>query len=306
MISRARDTIASRIKLIDSDAILDAADTMPANPFILVAPATRGISLALTRHFLRTTNLPVFGTYRSDTTQVVKDHILFPLKEIDPSRLTLLPLDLTSEESISYAAGALSKALPKDSNVDSYLHTAFFTGGVLHPEKQPADLDLKNIQSTFQINVISHLLLIKHFSQFLPNAKHDPDVLTKWVHMTARVGSISDNKRGGWYSYRSSKAALSQVVKTFDLQMQMKNIPGICVGVHPGTGEQTFIFHSYEPIQYSPIAKTDLSKGFWKSVPSDKLFTPECAAERLVDMVQNLNIEQRGKVWDWAGKEVPW
>lgn len=216
---------------------------MPANinPFILVSPATRGLSLALTRHFLRTTNLPVFATYRSGTAQAVKDHILSPLREIDPNRLTLLPLDLTSEESISSAADALSEALPKDNDVRSCLHTAFFTGGILHPEKQPADLDLANIQSTFQINVISHLLLIKHFSRFLPSPKDAPDVLAKWVHVTARVGSISDNERGGWYSYRSSKAALNQVVKTFDLQMQMNRTPGICVGVHPGTGKKTLI-----------------------------------------------------------------
>jgi NAD(P)-dependent dehydrogenase (short-subunit alcohol dehydrogenase family) len=172
----------------------------------------------------------------------VKDHILSPLRETDPSRLTLLPLDLTSEQSISSAADTLSEALHKNNDVNSYLHTAFFTGGVLHPEKQPADLDLAKIQSTFQINVISHLLLIKHFSRFLPTAKDNPNVLTKWVHVTARVGSISDNERGGWYSYRSSKAALNQVVKTFDLQLQMNKAPSICVGVHPGTGKHSGLY----------------------------------------------------------------
>ena len=229
---------------------------MPANfPFILVTPATRGefdiirlqtirtnakvfagLSLAVTRHFLRTTSLPVFATHRSDTAQNVKDHILSPLKDIDPKRLTLLPLDLTSERSISAAADALSEALPKDTDVDSYLHTGFFTGGVLYPEKQPSDLDFAALQATFQINVISHLLLIKHFSRFLPTTKHHPESFTKWVHVTARVGSISDNKRGGWYSYRSSKAALNQVIKTFDIQLKMKKTPSMCVGVHPGTG----------------------------------------------------------------------
>jgi NAD(P)-dependent dehydrogenase (short-subunit alcohol dehydrogenase family) len=196
-----------------------------------------GLSLALTRHFLRTTSLSVFATHRSDTPQNVKEHILSPLKDsVDPQRLRLLALDLTSEDSISSAADALSKALPNATDADSYLHTAFFTGGVLHPEKQQSDLDFEDIQSTFQINVISHLLLIKHFSRFLPTAKDNPDKLTKWVHITARVGSISDNQRGGWYSYRSSKAALNQVIKTFDLQLQMKKTPSICVGVHPGTG----------------------------------------------------------------------
>ena len=262
---------------------------MPANPFVLVCPATRGLSLALTRHFLRTTNFPVFATHRSDSPNSIKDHILSPLKEIDPKRLNLLHLDLTSETSIAASADALSSYLPNDAECDSYLHTAFFTGGILHPEKQPADLDLAAITSTFQINVISHLLLIKHFSRFLPPARSKYEVPTpaKWVHVSARVGSISDNKRGGWYSYRASKAALNQVVKTFDLQLQKKS-QAICVGMHPGT------------------VKTDLSKAFWGSVEKEKLFEPEDAAEKLIHVVGSLTMEQRGKVWDWAGKEVAW
>lgn len=257
---------------------------MPPNPFILVTPATRGLSLALTRHFLRTTNLPVFATYRSNSEKEVKEHILSPLKDIDENRLKLLSLYLTSERSISDAANTLSKVLPEN----SYIHTAFLTGGVLHPEKQPADLNLDDINTTFQINVISHLLLIKHFSRFLPLSPSDHDLATpaKWVHVSARVGSIEDNKRGGWYSYRASKAALNQVVKTFDLHLQMKKSPAICVAVHPGT------------------MKTDLSKGFWESTPN--VLEPDEAAEKLVDVVGGLDMKQRGQVWDWAGKRVLW
>lgn len=66
------------------------------------------------------------------------------------------------------------------------------------------------------------------------------------------------------------------------------------------------MFHSCKAAQQFPKVKTDLSKGFWKGVPRDKLFEPGYAAERLIDVVQKLKVEQRGKVWDWAGKEVPW
>ncbi|KZP24599.1 NAD(P)-binding protein [Athelia psychrophila] len=257
---------------------------MPANPFVLVTPATRGLSLALTRQFLKTTKFPVYATHRSGSADQVKKHILSPLKDVDPDRLTLLNLDLTSEDSIGAAADSLSSALERG----SYLHTGFFTGGMLHAEKQPADLDMATLQATFQINVISHLLLIKHFSRFLPEKSDGVDGLAKWVHVSARVGSISDNRRGGWYSYRSSKAALNQVIKTFDLQLQMKKTPSMCVGVHPGT------------------VKTDLSRDYWTGTPKDGLFEPEHAAEMLVDVVANLKDSQRGKVWDYAGKEVPW
>ncbi|KAG5654491.1 hypothetical protein H0H81_001990 [Sphagnurus paluster] len=258
---------------------------MSLNPFLLVSPASRGLSLSLTRQFLRTTDLPVYATHRSDSESSMKAHILEPLRDVDPNRLNLLHLDLTSEGSISSAADTLAKTL----HPESYIHTAFLTGGVLHPEKQPSDLDLDKIISTFQINVISHLLLIKHFSRFLPPAQK-PSLATpaKWVHVSARVGSISDNARGGWYSYRASKAALNQVVKTFDLQLQMKKSQAICVGVHPGT------------------VRTDLSKNFWKSVPTSQLFEPEDAAQKLINVVGKLGIEDRGKIWDWAGKQIPW
>lgn len=257
------------------------------NPFILVTPATRGLSLALTRHFLRTTSLPVYATHRSGSASDVHQHILSNVSDVDGDRLKLLPLDLTSESSIKDAASTLAGQLPKD----AYLHIGFFTGGILYPEKQPADLDLEKLKETFNINVLAHLLLIKHFSRFLPDSKaklEDEGTPAKWVHVSARVGSIEDNRKGGWYSYRSSKAALNQVIKTFDNQLMLRKTPSICIGVHPGT------------------VKTDLSKDFWGSVPKDKLFEPEEAAEKLVNVVEKLSEDQRGKVWDYAGKQVPW
>jgi NAD(P)-dependent dehydrogenase (short-subunit alcohol dehydrogenase family) len=260
-------------------------------PFILVCPASRGLSLALTRHFLRTTPFPVFASHRSRCADTMKARILAPLKDVDPKRLDLFHLELTSETSISSAADLLANLLANRHNgSESFIHTAFFTGGVLHPEKRLADLDAEKILDTFQTNVISHLLLIKHFSRFLPptQSKYTLDAPAKWVHVSARVGSISDNKGGGWYSYRASKAALNQVVKTFDLQLQMNKTKAICVGIHPGT------------------VKTDLSKDYWSSANVKDLFEPEDAAEKVADVVAGLTTAQRGKIWDWAGNQVLW
>ena len=263
---------------------------LPPNPFVLVTPgATRGLGVALTRQFLRTTNLPVYATHRTPAPdKEVQDHILKPLNGIDPSRLNLLPLDLTSEDSIASAANSLSESLQKKGLNNDFIHTAFITGGILHPEKKPSDLDWQAIQETFQINVISHLLIIKHFSRFLPKQEHLLLHPAKWVHVSARVGSIEDNKRGGWYSYRSSKAALNQVVKTFDLYLEQHKHNAICVGVHPGT------------------VKTDLSRSYWESATRMEVFEPMDAASNLINVVENLATNQRGKLWDWAGKEIPW
>lgn len=300
-------------------------------PFAVVSPATRGLSLALTRHLLQHTSLPIFATHRpstSSSTSSIREHILSTLTKssnsIDPSRLTLLPLDLTSEDSIRDAANLLASSLPKDRK-DAYMKLGFFTGGVLlNPEKSPKDLDWEDVKQTFQINVISHMLIMKHFARFLP-AAHTPTrttlydndnsssgsssssssesgnsgnsgnnsssrkqatPLSKWVHVSARVGSISSNKLGGWYSYRSSKAALNQSIRSFDLHLKQKHIPAMCVGVHPGT------------------MKTQLSKEFWGSVSKEKLFEPEDAAMNVVKVVEGLEEDQRGRVWDWEGKEV--
>jgi len=261
---------------------------MAAYPFALVCPSTRGLSLALTRQLLRSTTLPVYATYRSGSPLAVANDILSPLKNVTESRLKMIPLDLTREDSIAAAARQLSESLPRDQ--EPYLHTAFMTGGILHAEKQLADLDASIMQQTFQINVISHLLLIKHFARFLPKAHSvaaDEGKLAKWVHITARVGSVTDNKRGGWYSYRASKAALNQVVKTFDRQLQQGNSQAMCVGIHPGT------------------VKTSLSKPFWNSVAKGTLFEPDFAAERIVETVEQLELAARGNVWDWSGKLVP-
>ncbi|THG97658.1 hypothetical protein EW026_g4377 [Hermanssonia centrifuga] len=216
----------------------------------------------------------------------MRQKILSGLDDIDPARLNLLDLELTSEDSIANAAESLSRMLP---NQKSYIHTAFFTGGILHPERQPSQLDAQHILDSFKINVISHLLMIKHFSRFLPPLAFHSNVapgLAKWVHISARVGSVSDNQIGGWYSYRASKAALNQVIRTFDIHIKAKNLSAICAGVHPGT------------------VKTDMSKDYWSGVKEGKLFEPEFAAERLAKVVEGLEREHRGRIWDWAGKEI--
>lgn len=106
--------------------------------------------------------------------------------------------------------------------------------------------------------------------------------------MSARVGSITDNLAGGWFSYRASKAAVNQLAKSLDVYLQQSaGANALCVSLHPGT------------------VKTELSKEFWTSTPEDELFSPEHAAERLCEVVKGLGEEERGKCWDWAGKEIP-
>ena len=105
--------------------------------------------------------------------------------------------------------------------------------------------------------------------------------------MSARVGSISDNSAGGWYSYRASKAGVNQLAKSLDIYL--KNTAGenaMSIALHPGT------------------VKTGLSEDFWASTPKERLFSAEYSAERLCKVVEDLGQEDRGKCWDWKGEEI--
>jgi len=141
------------------------------------------------------------------------------------------------------------------------------------------------------------MLLFKHFSPFLPsNSKQSSfaegdeyeglnEHKAIWAMMSARVGSVSDNKKGGWYSYRSSKAAVNQLVKSFHLHSTSSTT--MVLGLHPGT------------------VKTDLSKDYWGNGKGDSgILEKEESAEKLVELVRQADEKYGGKVWDYKRDEV--
>lgn len=229
----------------------------------------------------------------------------------------------TDEDSIASAAEEVSKALPTQSN---YLHLAFTIPGILFPEKSPSQIDAANSLLSFQTNALGPLLMIKHFSPFLAlrqrskaassSSDSEPsssdsqalEGLPKtavWANMSARVGSISDNSAGGWYSYRSSKAAVNQISKSFDLYLRANSGGSTGKGSGSGSGEASTSRSGAMCVSLHPgTVQTGLSKGFWESTPKEKLFSPEFAAEKLVGVVNGLKEEQRGRCWDWKGEEI--
>lgn len=211
-------------------------------------------------------------------------------------RLSVVGIDVTDESSIREAAEHARQLFPPKTH---HLHLGCAIPGVLHTEKSPKQIDADLSLETFKINTIGPLLLIKHFSELLPKKTTDMAEISgddavrlphhaTWLSMSARVGSITDNRAGGWYSYRASKTAVSSISKSFDnFLLAGSGDNAISVAYHPGT------------------VKTGLSKGFWDSVAKDKLFSPEYAAERMVDVLSKLEVRQRGKCWDWKNEEVP-
>ena len=275
-----------------------------SNPWLLVSPASQGIGLQLARRLLITTNLHLIATARKDI-KSTHEQILDGL-DVDDERLEVLKLDVTGKFSSTIHSRRTFVDLPDESTISeaashcqarfssSYLRLAFCIPGILHPERSPSQIDHVKALSTFQVNVLGPLLLSKHFSALLPRRSTKLELIpglpasAVLALMSARVGSITDNSLGGWYSYRASKAAVNSIAKSVDIYLRQScGGNAICVAIHPGT------------------VRTGLSQEFWGSTPKEKLFTPEFAAEKLIQVVKEVGLDGRGKCWDWQGKEIP-
>ena len=155
-------------------------------------------------------------------------------------------------------------------------------GETLQPEKTYRQQTQDAFARVFAANTIAPALIAKHMLALMPREER-----SVFAALSARVGSISDNRLGGWHAYRASKAALNMLIRNYAIE-QARRAPGaICVGLHPGTVD------------------TALSKPFQSGVPEDKLFSPDEAAGYLLDVIDGLGPEHSGRCLDWAGNDVP-
>lgn len=167
------------------------------------------------------------------------------------------------------------------------LKQAIVATGVLHnddlqPEKSVRSLSADNIEYVHRVNCVGPTLVAKHAIAQMPSRNR-----VVFAAISARVGSISDNKLGGWHSYRASKAALNMMLKGISIEWSRKNPESVCVGLHPGTVD------------------TNLSQPFQSGVPVGKLFRADQSAAMLLDTLNGLNARDTGQVFDYAGKVVP-
>ncbi|MBB5713761.1 SDR family NAD(P)-dependent oxidoreductase [Sphingomonas aerophila] len=185
-------------------------------------------------------------------------------------------LDILDEKSITAAADSL-KAPPT---------LVIVATGVLHegergPEKSMRELDADWLARTFAVNAIGPALVAKHFLPRMPKTGR-----CVFAVLSARVGSIGDNRLGGWYSYRASKAALNQLVRTVSIEEKRRNDRSIVVALHPGTVD------------------TRLSEPFQANVRADQLFAPGRAAVQLLDVIDGLKAPDSGRIFGWDGAEI--
>ena len=189
--------------------------------------------------------------------------------------------DLTVEDDVAAAAATVADA---DGNLDLVL----IASGILHdaaagiaPEKSWRALDAAAMARVFAVNTIGPSLIAKHF---LPLLARDRRVI--FAALSARVGSISDNRAGGWHAYRASKAALNMMIKGLAIELARRNPAALCVGLHPGTVD-------------SP-----LSAPFQRNVPAAGLFTPARAAAAMLGVLEGLPATASGRLFAWDGAEI--
>jgi NAD(P)-dependent dehydrogenase (short-subunit alcohol dehydrogenase family) len=188
-------------------------------------------------------------------------------------------LDLTDEASIAAAAECVAAGPPPS--------LVFVATGLLHegergPEKALRDLDPDWLARMFAINTIGPAMIAKHFLPLM--SREGTPVLAA---LSARVGSISDNRLGGWHGYRASKAGLNMLIRNLSIDAARTNKRSIVVGLHPGT------------------VATPLSAPFQANVGPGQLFTADRAAVQLLDVIEGLKPSDSGKCFAWDGSEIP-
>ncbi|MFC3167439.1 SDR family NAD(P)-dependent oxidoreductase [Paracoccus fontiphilus] len=187
-------------------------------------------------------------------------------------------LDLTDEASIARAARVVA-----DAGVPSMIVVAT---GVLHrpgmePEKTIRALDAGAMAAAFAVNAIGPALVLRHFLPVMPRERR-----VVFAVLSAKVGSIGDNRLGGWYSYRASKAALNQILRTAAVELRRTHPRAICVAFHPGT------------------VSTGLSRKFAKT--GLQVQEPAEAAAALLDTIDHLEPSHSGSFLDRFGSPLPW
>lgn len=246
----------------------------------LIQGASRGIGLEMVRRLLAVEDA---GTVVATSRHPAKSDGLRELSDEHPDALHLVRMDVTDEQTVERAADdvrALADELDFLFNVAGLLHDD--TTGMA-PEKSLRDVDPNQLHRSFAVNAIGPLVVAKHFSGLFRHGRRGV-----FANMSARVGSIGDNRKGGWYGYRASKAAQNQFTRTLAIEMNRRSPETICVALHPGTVD------------------TQLSDPFQSNVPESQLQTVEESVDNLFDVVDELDPSDSGEFFDWAGEPIQW
>lgn len=253
---------------------------LPVNA--LVVGATGAIGLALSRQLADNAQVArLFVVARAAT----RSAELAALAAQSTGRVVALDCDIRDEAALAGMATAIARSAPA-------LHLVINTAGMLHdtagahalrPEKSLSQVTAASLQASFAINAFGPILLAK---ALLPLLRHAAPAV--FASLSARVGSIGDNRAGGWYSYRAAKAAQNQLLKTLAIELTRLNRQSIVLALHPGTTD------------------SNLSKPFQANVSAEKLFSPAFAAASLLKVIGARLPADSGNFYAWDGQPIGW
>jgi NAD(P)-dependent dehydrogenase (short-subunit alcohol dehydrogenase family) len=244
----------------------------------LVVGASRGIGLALVESQLANASVRrTIATHRTGSDRAGLDR----LAERYGARLQCVELDVTDEASVAAFATVLRAV---DGGVDLAIYAAgLLHDGALKPEKALDDCKPDNLRRLFEVNTIGPLMVASALLQ-----AQDRQRRFTYAALSAMVGSIGDNRLGGWYGYRASKAALNQFIRTLAIECRVKYPRATILAIHPGTTD------------------TDLSRPFQRNVRPGKLYSAATTAARILRVIGAAEGTRSGRFLNWDGSELPW
>jgi len=250
--------------------------TVPAH--VLVTGASSGIGLALACALLERAGVASVAAVSRHASGSAELQVLAARH---PGRLHAIDADLATDTGIAMVASALRAR-------DTGLHLVLHCAGLLHaegmaPEKSLQQVERAALERVFALNAFAPILLARALQPML-----GPGAPRVFASLSARVGSIGDNRLGGWYAYRAAKAAQNQLLRTLAIEWRRSHPHLACVLLHPGTVD------------------TPLSRPFQARVPAEALFPPSRAARQLLDLVATLGPADSGRFLAWDGRDIPW
>lgn len=247
------------------------------NRTYLIIGGIGGIGRAMLEQILtkaKNSDSQVFATYYRSVPDIEADNLYW------------LQMDVCDETSIEQALKTIGQ---HTNHLDWVLNCV----GLLHTKTAQPEKALRQIEGDFflqnmQVNALASMLIAKHVKPLIAKSERSQEQPAIFATISARVGSISDNQVGGWYSYRMSKAALNMGMKNLSIEWA-RSLKQVCVVVlQPGT------------------VNTQLSAPFQSNIADGHLFTPEYSAECLLEVLSGMNSAQSGSFVDWAGESIPW